>query len=54
MPEWRFFMETWRKFLLKVSNNPKDFYGKIYQQRKAYELDKNERLEYKEQADLKG
>lgn len=38
---------------VKVSNNPKDFYGKIYQQRKAYELDKNERLEYKEQADLK-
>lgn len=38
---------------VKVSNNPKDFYGKIYQYRKAYEMAKNEKLEYKEQADAK-
>jgi len=38
---------------VKVSNNPNDFYGKIYQQRKAYEQEKNERKEYKEQAEQK-
>lgn len=35
---------------VKVSNNPKDFYGKIYQYRKAYEIAKNEAGDYKEQA----
>ena len=35
---------------VKVSNNPKDIYGKIYQKRKEYEMLKNENLEYKEQA----
>lgn len=35
---------------VKVSNNPNDVYGKIYQARKAYELEKNERGDYKEQA----
>ena len=38
---------------VKVSNNPNDIYGKIYQQRKAYEMAKNEKLEYKEQAEIK-
>ena len=38
---------------VKFSNNPNDFYGKIYQNRKAYETIKNENLEYKEQADIK-
>lgn len=38
---------------VKVSNNPNDIYGKIYQVRKAYEIDKNEKLEYKEQAEVK-
>ena len=35
---------------IKVSNNPKDFYGKLYKQRKEYEIKKNENLEYAEQA----
>ena len=35
---------------IKVSNNPKDFYGKLYKQRKEYEIKKNEDLEYAEQA----
>lgn len=35
---------------VKVSNNPNDIYGKIYQQRKAYETLKNDNFEYKEQA----
>jgi hypothetical protein len=35
---------------VKVSNNPNDVYGKIYQQRKAYEQQKNERKEYSDQA----
>lgn len=35
---------------VKVSNNPNDIYGKIYQSRKAYETEKNERGDYKEQA----
>ena len=38
---------------VKVSNNPNDIYGKIYQHRKAYEMAKNEKLEYKEQAEAK-
>ena len=38
---------------VKVANNPKDFYGKLYAERKAYESAKNENLEYKEQADIK-
>jgi len=36
---------------VKVQNNPKDVYGKIYVLRKNYEQEKNEQLEYKEQAD---
>lgn len=35
---------------VKVSNNPNDIYGKIYQARKAYEMAKNENKDYKEQA----
>lgn len=35
---------------VKVSANPKDFYGKYYLARKAYEHAKNERGEYAEQA----
>ena len=38
---------------VKVSNNPNDIYGKIYQYRKAYEQAKNENLDYKEQAEAK-
>lgn len=46
---------TWKlgESFVKVSNNPNDFYGKIYQERKALEQSKNERLEYKAQADAK-
>lgn len=35
---------------VKVSNNPKDFYGKIYKARKEYEQRKNEEGAYEEQA----
>lgn len=38
---------------VKVQNNPKDVYGKLFAQRKAYENAKNENLEYKAQADIK-
>jgi len=38
---------------VKVSNNDKDFYGKIYKERKEYELQKNENMEYTEQAKAK-
>ena len=38
---------------VKVSNNDKDFYGKIYQERKAYESALNEAGEYAEQARAK-
>lgn len=38
---------------VKVQNNPKDVYGKLFAQRKAYETAKNENLEYKAQADIK-
>lgn len=33
---------------VKVQNNPNDFYGKEFVKRKAYETDKNARLEYKD------
>ena len=36
---------------VKVSNNDKDVYGKLYKQRKEYEVAKNEAGEYKEQAE---
>lgn len=36
---------------VKVSNNDKDVYGKIYKERKAYEMEKNDNLEYKAQAE---
>jgi len=35
---------------VKVKNNPNDIYGKIYEARKEYETEKNERKEYAEQA----
>jgi hypothetical protein len=35
---------------IKVSNNPQDIYGKIFQQRKEYEWDLNEKGKYGEQA----
>lgn len=35
---------------VKVSNNPKDVYGKIYKERKAYEMKKNDNGDYAEQA----
>jgi hypothetical protein len=38
---------------VKVSNNPNDFYGHLYRQRKAYETQKNESGEYAEQARLR-
>ena len=38
MLRWRFSYGKLGESFVKVSNNPKDFYGKIYQQRKAYEL----------------
>lgn len=38
---------------VKVQNNPKDVYGKLFAQRKAYENAKNEALEYKAQAEDK-
>lgn len=37
----------------KVSNNPKDVYGKIYKLRKEYEIKKNEKGDYAEQAKMK-
>ena len=37
---------------VKTKNLDSDIYGKIFEERKAYENDKNERLEYKAQADL--
>jgi hypothetical protein len=36
---------------VKVSNNENDVYGKVYAARKAYEIEKNARLEYKAQAE---
>lgn len=36
---------------VKFQNHKNDFYGKIYVERKAYESNKNEHLEYKEQAE---
>lgn len=38
---------------VKVSNRPDDIYGKIYKERKEYELQKNEEGEYKDQAEYK-
>lgn len=38
---------------VKVSNNDKDFYGKIYKARKAYEQEKNEHGDYADQAKAK-
>lgn len=38
---------------VKVSNNDKDFYGKLYKERKEYEIIKNETGEYSEQAKTK-
>ena len=38
---------------VKVSNNPKDVYGKLYQQRKALEDQRNDRLEFRSQAENK-
>lgn len=38
---------------VKVSGNDKDVYGKLYLIRKEYEQQKNENLEYKEQAEEK-
>ena len=35
---------------VKVSNNEKDFYGKLYRQKKGEYTARNERLEYREQA----
>jgi hypothetical protein len=36
---------------VKTKNKDEDIYGKIYEERKVYEVEKNERLEYKDQAD---
>ena len=36
---------------MKVKNNKSDFYGKIFDQRKALESENNEKLMYKSQAD---
>lgn len=38
---------------IKVSSNEKDFYGQIYKERKAMEQAKNERGDFKEQAEAK-
>jgi hypothetical protein len=35
---------------VKVSGNPRDVYGKLYQQRKQYETLKNEAFDYRDQA----
>jgi len=37
---------------VKVSGNDKDLYGKVWAARKAIETEKNERLEFKEQAEI--
>lgn len=42
--------KTWQSFM-KVQNSSKDTYGKLIAQRKAWENEKNERLEYKELAE---
>ena len=39
--------------LVKVSGNDKDVYGKVYRQRKALEIERNERGEFAEQASQK-
>ncbi len=36
---------------VKVCNNPKDVYGKIYKARKEYEIEKNENGDYADQAE---
>lgn len=36
---------------VKVSNNPKDVYGKLYKERKEYEIARNEAGEYRQQAE---
>lgn len=36
---------------VKFSNNPKDFYGKLYKEYKEYYTAKNENIEYKDQAE---
>ena len=38
---------------VKVSNNPNDVYGKLYQQRKALEIQRNENGDYADQAKAK-
>lgn len=38
---------------VKVCNNDKDFYGKLLNQRKAIEQTKNDKLEFKDQAETK-
>ena len=35
---------------VKVSNNSSSLYGRLYKERKAYELEKNEKLDYADQA----
>lgn len=35
---------------VKVSNHPEDIYGKVYQQRKVYEIERNTRGDYADQA----
>ena len=37
--------------ILKVSNNPNSLYGRLYKERKTYELAKNEKGEYSDQAE---
>lgn len=37
--------------IVKVCNNPNSLYGQLYKERKAYELEKNDKLEYKDQAE---
>ena len=37
---------------VKSQNRPTDLYGKLYVERKMYENEKNERLEYKDQAEV--
>lgn len=37
---------------VKVSNNPKDFYGKIYKERKKYEIELNTQGKYSDQAKI--
>jgi len=38
---------------VKVSNNKKDVYGKLWRERKNFEIAKNEKLEYADQAEAK-